>query len=141
MIGSLVRRQPRTGRRFRGGDRGSSVGFVAIAVSVGGAIALVAAALTGLTVARTKATGAADLTALAVAARLFEDPDPCSTGAVIARANNSDLVACAIVGAAAEVAVTTALPGWLRHATGQDSVTGEARAEVVAEAGVFEDRG
>lgn len=141
MTGSRVRRQPRTGRRFRGGDRGASVGFVAIAVSVGGVIALVAAALTGLTVARTRAASAADLTALAVAARLFEDSDPCSTGVAVARANDSELVACAIVGAAAEIAVTTALPGWLGHATGRESVTGEARAEVVAEADRLGDRG
>lgn len=124
-------RSPPSSAPTASAERGAIVGLLAIAVTISGAVALAALTITGLSTSHTRASNAADLTAVTVAARLFDSDDPCAAGTVIARANDAELVACELQGPAGVVTVAVRLPDWLARASGRDTITARARAEVV----------
>jgi secretion/DNA translocation related TadE-like protein len=109
------------------GERGSaSVWVVALATVlgvVGAAVVLVGVA----TVARHRATAAADLAALAAAQRAVTgDPDPCGTARRLAAANTAALTGCR-ADADGVVEVTVAVPVRLGR-LGLHEATARARA-------------
>ncbi|MDZ7578578.1 MAG: Rv3654c family TadE-like protein [Candidatus Nanopelagicales bacterium] len=124
----------RFGRTRAGrGDSGAIAGLLAIAVALSAAVALGALTITGLMQAHTRATNAADLTALAVGEHLFDAADPCDAGSAIARANGAELRTCELEGAAAAVSVTVPLPGWIARVSRDATIRADARAEVVVD--------
>jgi secretion/DNA translocation related TadE-like protein len=114
-------------RRLRTHERGSATVWV---LALGGVLALVGAAallVGGATLARHRATAAADLSALAAAGRAMAgDADACATAAALASANAAELTSCT-VGPGAVVDVSVSVPVWLGP-VGILEATGWARA-------------
>lgn len=109
------------------GERGSAtvwvVGLAAVLAVVGAAVVLVGVA----TVARHRATAAADLAALGAAQRAVTgDPDPCGTARRLAAANTAALTSCD-AGGDGVVEVTVAVPVRLGR-LGLHEATARARA-------------
>ncbi|MGY1689223.1 Rv3654c family TadE-like protein [Geodermatophilus sp. SYSU D01105] len=96
-----------TTRRRPAGDRGSATVWVValsgVLAAIGVAVVLVGAAVVG----RHRATGAADLAALAGAESAVRSrPDACAAAEGVARANGARLTACSVdPGAIVDVAV------------------------------------
>ena len=114
-------------QRLRSDERGSATVWV-IALSAVLAVIGTAAVLVGAaTVARHRATSAADLAALAAAGRaVVGDPDACAAAADLAQANSAELTACT-VGGDAVVEVSVSVPVQLGP-LGPLEATGRARA-------------
>ena len=93
-------------------DRGSVslflVACLGLLLLVGAALGVVAA----LVRAHRQAQAAADLAALAVASAVARQPDPCTAGAAIARANGARLVSCVLAGRTSTVRVVVTGPRW-----------------------------
>jgi secretion/DNA translocation related TadE-like protein len=108
-------------------ERGSATVWV-LALSGVLAVIGVAAVLVGAaTVARHRATAAADLSALAAAGRaVVGSPAPCATAADVAMANAAELTGCT-VGADAVVEVSVSVPVRLTG-LGVHRATAHARA-------------
>ena len=114
-------------RRLRSDERGSATVWV---IALSGVLAVIgtAAVLVGAaTVARHRATAAADLSALAAAGQaVLGFPDACDAAAALARANAAELTACT-VGSGAVVEVSVSVPVQLGP-LGLLQATGRARA-------------
>ncbi|MFN8125014.1 MAG: Rv3654c family TadE-like protein [Candidatus Nanopelagicales bacterium] len=117
----------------RWGDTGAGVVLAVAATGVVLTGGLASAALVAGYVLHTRVDTAADLTAVAVAGRLLTDPEPCTAGAVVARANGADLAECSLSGAVATVTVTLPTPPVWQRIIRVGSVSGTSRAELVVE--------
>ena len=106
-------------------DRGSVslflVACLGLLLLVGTALGVVAA----LVRAHRQAQAAADLSALAVASAVSRQPDPCTVGTAIARANGARLVSCDLAGRTSTVRVVVTGPRWWGRVADLDA---EARA-------------
>ncbi|MBV9488022.1 MAG: flp pilus-assembly TadE/G-like family protein [Frankiaceae bacterium] len=97
-------------------DRGSATVWVLLAMAVVVAASAAAIGVGMATVARHRATAAADSAALRVAMSVLDGPvAACAAGAELARANSARLTDCEVSGADAVVRVVVTLPGVLRR--------------------------
>ena len=117
--------------RRRTRERGSATVWVLGLSAVMGLVAAAAVLVGAATVARHRATAAADLTALAAAGRaVLGADDACAVAERVARANGAELTGCS-VGADAVADVTVRVPVHVGR-LGVFSATGRARAGPVA---------
>ncbi|SFK89114.1 Rv3654c family TadE-like protein [Geodermatophilus ruber] len=120
-------------RPSRTGERGSATVWVVALSGVLAAVGVAAVLVGTAVVARHRATGAADLAALAAAERAVRgDPGACSAAAAVAGANGAELTGCTVDGAAV-VEVTVAVPVRLGP-LGTGRAAARARAGPVAPA-------
>ncbi|CAA9225654.1 MAG: hypothetical protein AVDCRST_MAG57-766 [uncultured Blastococcus sp.] len=115
-------------------ERGSATVWVLALSGVLAVVGLAAVLVGAAVVARHRASGAADLAALAAAVRAVAGGDACATAAEIARANAAELTDCA-VGAGSVVDVEVSVPVRLGE-LGVFSATARARAGPVSPAGL-----
>jgi secretion/DNA translocation related TadE-like protein len=115
----------------RRGDTGAATLLalsVAVVLAVGAAVGVMAG---GAVLARHRASGVADVTALAAAHRLLlPAAEVCAAARRTAEANGSRLRTCAGEGAAVVVQVATPTPPWLAWL---GSAAGRARAGLVSD--------
>ncbi len=108
-------------RRERGASTLVVVSLAGLLLWLGAALGVVAA----MVAAHRTAQAAADLAALAGAARLADGGDACAEAGAVATANGAALTSCAVDDRDVRVAVEVAGPRWLGQ-TGD--LTAEARA-------------
>lgn len=107
--GSSPREGPPRGKRWRGRrETGTATVWTVAVMGVLWTVVLGLVAAGGARVARHRAQAAADLSALAVAAKAVPmGEEACRRGRTVAEANHARLVRCAVVGTIADVVVAT----------------------------------
>jgi secretion/DNA translocation related TadE-like protein len=114
-------------RRVRPADKGSATVWSVATMGVTWAVVVGLVTVAGARVARHRAQAAADLTALAVATQAVPaGQKACERGGMVATANRTHLVRCAVAGAVADVVVTMEID---LPPLGVHTVTARARAE------------